>query len=407
MRIAIVCNDSRGGVQPYVGLALGLRKVGVQVHAVAPGSLAVMFEAVGVPVTRLSGDVQSVMRASGGAAEQGTLASVRFAARQLRTGIVDAWMRETHVGCEGADLILGGIGGMGTGLPVAEALGVPFVEAHLQPLGVPTEAYPPVLAPWVPARPAALRRMSHRLSEALFWASFEGPGRGARQRVLGIRRAPRAHLDQCVLYGISPEVVQVPSVAGRRRYTTGFWTLPLAAGWTPPADIATFIASDGPPVVAIGFGSMTSGDPQALSRLVHGAAIDADVRVVLVGGWGGLALENDDTVRTIDAVPFEWLYHHVAAAVHHGGAGTTGASFRAGIPAVVVPFAMDQPFWGARVAALGAGPAPIARKRLTRDRLAEAIRSALAPTVRRRAAELGARIRAEDGVGEAVRRLTA
>ena len=186
---------------------------------------------------------------------------------------------------------------------------------------------------------------------------------------------------------------------------TGYWTLPLADGWTPPTELASFLASDGPPVVAIGFGSMTSGDPAGLSRLVQGAATDAGVRAVLVSGWGGLRAERDETVFTIDSVPFEWLVAQVDAAVHHGGAGTTGASLHAGIPTVVVPFTMDQPFWGARVAALGAGPAPIPRKRLTRERLAAALRRVLDPDVRLRAAELGERIRTEDGVGEAVRRI--
>lgn len=406
MRIAIVCNDSRGGVQPYVALALGLRGAGHQVRAVAPGGLDGMFRDVGIPVAPLSGDVQAVVRASGGATERGMLASIVFAARQL-PAVMDAWMRETLASCDGVDVIAGGIGGMGTGLAVAELLGVPFVEAHLQPVGRPTEAYPAVLLPRVPAwAGGGVRRLSHRLSEAGLWASMEVPVRRARRRVLGLRRPPRAHHGQPVLYGFSPEVVRVPSEPARPRYTTGYWTLPLPSGWVPPEGLADFLGADGPPVVAIGFGSMTSGDPGALARLVRDAARDAGVRAVLVSGWGGLgATASDDTVHEVADVPYEWLFARVAAVAHHGGAGTTGASLRAGVPTVVVPFTMDQPFWGARVAALGAGPSPIPRRRLTRERLAAALRRCLDDGgLRTRAADLGARIRAEDGVGEAVRR---
>lgn len=123
MRIAIICNDSRGGVQPYVALALGLRDAGHEIQAVAPSGLAALFEDVGVRVASLSGDVQALLRDSGGAPERGTLASIVFAARQLRTDSMDTWMRETLAGCEGADVIVGGIGGMAFGLPVAEVLG--------------------------------------------------------------------------------------------------------------------------------------------------------------------------------------------------------------------------------------------------------------------------------------------
>jgi sterol 3beta-glucosyltransferase len=212
-----------------------------------------------------------------------------------------------------------------------------------------------------------------------------------------------------VLYGFSPHVVRVPNVGLRPRHTTGYWALPTAAGWAPPAALATFLAADGPPVVAIGFGSMGSGDPGALTELTRGAVRDAGVRAVLIAGWGGLTATGDERdVLTIEAVPHEWLFPRVAAVVHHGGAGTTGASLRAGTPTVVVPFAMDQPFWGGRVAALGAGPTPIPRARLSRARLADALRLAVRDAaMRARAADLGRRIRAEDGVGEAVRHLTA
>jgi UDP:flavonoid glycosyltransferase YjiC (YdhE family) len=136
---------------------------------------------------------------------------------------------------------------------------------------------------------------------------------------------------------------------------------------------------------------------------VRDALRDAGVRAVLVAGWGGLAALADDDVFCVESVPYDWLFPRVAATVHHGGAGTTGAALQAGVPAIVVPFTVDQPFWGARVAALGAGPTPIPRARLTRARLAEALRRTVADeAMHARAAELGALIRAEDGVAEAV-----
>jgi UDP:flavonoid glycosyltransferase YjiC (YdhE family) len=93
----------------------------------------------------------------------------------------------------------------------------------------------------------------------------------------------------------------------------------------------------------------------------------------------------------------------VAAVVHHGGVGTTAAGLRAGVPSILVPFFADQPFWAGRVRALGVGPDAIPRRELTAGRLAQALHTAVADeALRRRAAEVGALIRAEDGVGRAV-----
>jgi UDP:flavonoid glycosyltransferase YjiC (YdhE family) len=149
---------------------------------------------------------------------------------------------------------------------------------------------------------------------------------------------------------------------------------------------------------------MSSRDPQETATLVLEALARAGQRAVVLAGWGGMrASELPNSVLMVDSVPFSWLFQRVAAVVHHGGAGTTAEGFRAGVPSVVVPFFGDQPFWGQRVAELGAGPSPIPRRQVTAERLAQAIREAVTDqAMQQRAANLGARIRAEDGVTRAV-----
>jgi sterol 3beta-glucosyltransferase len=110
-----------------------------------------------------------------------------------------------------------------------------------------------------------------------------------------------------------------------------------------------------------------------------------------------------DNILRLDWAPHSWLFPRMAAVVHHGGAGTTAAALRAGVPNVIVPYFADQPFWGSRVEALGVGPKPIPRQKLTAGRLDEAIEIAAGDgEMRRRAAELGKKIQAEDGVATAV-----
>jgi sterol 3beta-glucosyltransferase len=149
---------------------------------------------------------------------------------------------------------------------------------------------------------------------------------------------------------------------------------------------------------------MASTKPQEVTDLVLSAVRRARVRAVLLSGWGGLAsLPATDDVFFVDSVPHDWLFPRVTAVVDHGGAGTTGAALSAGVPALVVPFAADQPFWGARVAALGVGPMPIPRKKLTVELLARALRGMVDDQAMQvRAAQLGALIRTDDGIAEAV-----
>ena len=404
MRIAVLSLDTRGGIQPYIALALGLKQAGHDVRMVAPADFEVMIGKWGLKVFTTSGNMEETLRnLSAGAAEKGRLASMRYAKQETGKRI-SQWTREILAACEGVELMTGGVGGMVGGESVAEKLGVPFVQTHLQPIGAPTAAFPGVLLPGVPAWLGGVgRRVSHALSEFAIWAPFSGAMAQARKEVLGLpaRKRPVGK-DLPVLYGFSEHVIPHPPEWGPNRHITGYWNLPAAPDWKPPPALEAFLAA-GPPPVCIGFGSMASEDPTALSALVLEAVRLAGVRAVLLSGWGGLKeVARDDLFATNEA-PHDWLYPRMAAVVHHGGAGTTGAALRAGVPAIVVPFTMDQPFWGSRVAALGVGPTPIPRSRLSVARLSEALRSTVADqAMKKRAASLGERLRAEDGVARAV-----
>ena len=98
----------------------------------------------------------------------------------------------------------------------------------------------------------------------------------------------------------------------------------------------------------------------------------------------------------------------MAAVVHHGGPGTTAAGLRAGAPSIVIPHMQDQPYWGRRVHALGVGPAPIPRRKLNAENLANAITQAVEDqNIREQTSQVGEKIRTEDGLGGTVRLIEA
>ncbi len=209
------------------------------------------------------------------------------------------------------------------------------------------------------------------------------------------------------IYGFSPLVVQRACDWPAWHHITGYLFLNEEGHWSPPTGLVDFLAN-GPKPVYIGFGSMSGRTAQQLADLAIEAVTRAKQRAILLGGWAQ-AHQRDlpDDAYAIESAPHEWLFPQMATVVHHGGAGTTAAGLRAGVPSVLTPFFGDQPYWDRRVHALGVGPKPIMRKTLTAQRLAGAITQAVIDErMRCRAVQLGEQIWAEDGIATAVAIIT-
>jgi len=413
MRVTILAFGSHGDVVPLVALGVGLRDAGYEVHLAADAAFASLARECRLDFHPVAGDIRALMAGAQGRDLVAGGGGPAGQARRILAGIrplVRDMVRDTYLACTGSDvLLLSGLA-LYPGLPVAEKLGIPYVQAYLQPV-TPTRAFPSAMMPPPPIPlGGAGNLLTHALTLHGFWQTFRPAFNVARREVLGLppvspwgAMGARDPLRRPVLYGFSPHVVPRPADWGPNTQVTGYWFPPRPAGWHPPAALVDFLAA-GPPPVYVGFGSMNTGDPAATTQLVVRALALAGRRGILAAGWDGLrAVDLPRTVLAFDSAPHDWLFPRMAAVVHHGGAGTTAAGLRAGVPTVTVPFFGDQPFWGARVAALGAGPPPLPRARLTARQLAAAIRAATEDSAMgEHAARLGERIRAEDGIARAV-----
>jgi len=320
-------------------------------------------------------------------------------------------MENTWRACQGAEAIVFSTMGLGA-YHVAERLGVPCCWAIPFPGLARTRSYPNVVFPTLRLG-GAYNLWTHAVAE---WFMQQLTGRflnrwrrGHGLAVIPLRRWPYGRLHGRpvpILFSYSPLIVPRPPDLGEHIHVTGYWFLDPAPGWQPPARLVDYLGS-GPPPVYVGFGSMAHRHPLQTAQLVRQALRRSGQRGVLVAGWSGLSGEDpatrSDDLLGLDAVPHAWLFPRTAAVVHHGGSGTTGAGLRAGVPSVLVPHAGDQALWARRVSELGVGPRPIPRRLLTAERLATALTRAVTDVeMRARAAALGARIRAEDGVGRAI-----
>jgi sterol 3beta-glucosyltransferase len=254
--------------------------------------------------------------------------------------------------------------------------------------------------------------LTHLLFRRLVWLAARTAAHELRDRI-GLPRwngakAAWAALEMVPAFcAVSPTLVPRPADWPATAAMTGF--LFLDTEQEPDPALRAFVEGGEPPVY-LGFGSMVARDPIRTAEACVAAVRHAGRRAVVVTGWGGLApgpllaaRDRGMTLHVTESVPHTWLLPRIAAAVHHGGAGTSAAAARAGVPSVVVPFLGDQFFWAARLRAAGAAPPAVPVGRLTGGRLEAALAQALADAAMRdRAAALGRAIRTENGIAGAV-----
>jgi sterol 3beta-glucosyltransferase len=411
MEIAIVAMGSRGDVQPYVALGTGLKAAGYGVRIVTHENFEGLVRSHNLAFCPVKGDVQAFIESPEMQAllEKGNFLAINAKASKASQQAAIEWAEGSLAACQDVDLLLVGVGGLFMSLALAEKFDLPLIQSYIFPF-TPTTRFPAILFPQSIAKLGGyINRLSHHLFRQIMWQSSRKGDGLARKRVLGLPPAPflgpynSAHFQRLpILYGFSPSIIPKPA-DWRNTHVTGYWFLEEAPDWTPPPALVDFLQA-GPPPVYIGFGSMGNRNPEATADLVLQAIAITGQRAVLQSGWGGLKATNlPDNVFMVDSIPHSWLFSRMAAIVHHGGAGTTAAGLRAGVPNIIIPFFGDQLFWGQHITKLGVSPGPIPRKQLTAKGLAASIQKAVTDrSMGQRAADLGARIRSEDGLASVI-----
>ncbi len=392
----IIAPGSRGDVQPCVALGRGLATDGDCVRILAAPRFRSLVERHGLTFAPLSADPAEILASAAG---QAWTSPGKFLSglREVLRPVLAQLLADTHAGTTGADLILAPtLGFLGTHL--AAHLDVPHAELHYQP-SVPTRSFAHPLLPRAEHLGPWARQLSFRAVDALAWHLLGPEIDRWRTETLHLpaagMRGPRRRSP--VLCGFSSAVVPRPPDWPAHVHVTGYWFLDQGP-WHPDARLRDFLAA-GPPPVYVGFGSMRPAEAAKTFEVVRTSLRRAGLRGLLATEGG---FDADDLLTVAD-VPHDWLFPRTAAVAHHGGAGTTAAALRAGVPSLVCPVFSDQPYWGERVSRLSAGPKPLPLKGLDADVLTARLRELTGnPLFRRGAQYTGARLRAEDGVAHAV-----
>ncbi|HET7521431.1 MAG TPA: glycosyltransferase [Candidatus Limnocylindria bacterium] len=395
MRIVVATVGTTGDVTPFAALSEAMRAAGHDVTAVSWELHRQAFERAGArfaaagPTTSW-GDISTT--AARAAAAGSPLAQVAML-RDFHLRDAAAHYRTLRELLRGHDLVL--LHGIHT---LAEAAardeGLTWASAVFDPVLLPTASAPPAGMPRLgPFNRVAWRMLDGMLrrQDGPLRAALEAAGSPSAAAVTMFRsRSPRLHM-----VAVSPHIAPPPPDLGASTHFTSAW-LRQDTPEPLPAELDAFLAGDAPVVVT--FGSMAAPDLGALMAATAEGARSAGRRVAL---QGDAPVAAADGVLRIGAVDHRALFPRAAAVVHHGGAGTTHAAVAAGVPSIVVPHVGDQPFWAARLAALGVAPKPLTLE-ATAHEFRGAVETAAAPAMRDAAARLGAQVRGERGVERAI-----
>jgi sterol 3beta-glucosyltransferase len=328
---------------------------------------------------------------------------------KLRSYIFDL-QKDFFAACAGSDAIVYHPA-LTIGYFAARQMNIPAILASPFPM-TPTSEYPALIFYNSPRLGPGWNRLTHRLFEQILWQTgsvllkeFWKKQFGHVPEHFGSPYSRQVTRSMPTIISCSQYVFPRPADWPQEVHLTGYWFLGEEPGWQPPAELVDFLDRGKPPVY-VGFGSIGNRQQaEQTTRLVVAALQRSGQRGLLATGWDGMskAVALPADMHILESAPHSWLFPRMSAAVHHGGAATTAAGLRAGVPAIIVPHSNDQFAWDRRVWELGVGVKPIPRKKLTVEALSEAINMALFEQIRGAAREMGQKIQAEDGAGTAAR----
>jgi UDP:flavonoid glycosyltransferase YjiC (YdhE family) len=391
MKFAVAVHGTRGDIEPCAAVGLELAGRGHDVHLAVPPNLVPFVETAGLsPAVPYGVDSQKQLDADI-FRKYWKIQNPVTALRELREYITQGWaeMSTTLTSLAGgADLVLTGTTYQEVAANVAECHGIPLATLHYFPARANTQVLPVPL-------PSRLIRSAWTAVEWVHWRALK-EAEDAQRRELGLSKATVRAVRRIVEGGAleiqAYDELFFPGLAaewGDSRPLVGAMTLELRTDTDD--EVATWIAAGKPPVY-FGFGSMPVQSPADAIAMITDVCAELGERALICSGvWDFDDTPHADHVMLVSTVTHAAVFPLCRAVVHHGGAGTTAAGVRAGIPTLILWVGADQPFWGTQIERMKVGKS-LRFSRITRDSLPGALRSVLTPQYATRAREVATRM---------------
>ncbi|KAG9562709.1 UDP-Glycosyltransferase/glycogen phosphorylase, partial [Aureobasidium melanogenum] len=418
LNILIQIVGSRGDVQPFIALGTELQKFGHRVRLATHGIFREFVTTSGLEFYPIGGNPNELMAymvknpgliPSMKTMQAGEITKKRTMIREMLEGCWRSCI--TSDGSTGAPFVADAIIANPPSfahIHCAQALCIPVHLVFTMPWTA-TKSFPHPLADIKDnkAEPSMVNRLSYAMVEWMTWQGLADVVNDWRETIdlepVPTTEGPFLAYTQKIptTYCWSAALVPKPQDWGQHIDVCGFFFRDMP-DYKPPRDLQDFLDA-GPTPIYIGFGSIVLEYPEKVSMIISEAVNNTGVRCILSKGWAGLSnIHMSPNIFELGDCPHEWLFRHVSAVIHHGGAGTAACGLKNGLPTLVCPFFGDQPFWGEMINAAGAGPRPIHHKSLTAENLGEAINFLTTPEARHFARQIAQSMSAENGVKTAV-----
>jgi UDP:flavonoid glycosyltransferase YjiC (YdhE family) len=391
MKFVVAVHGTRGDVEPCTAVGLELLTRGHEVAVAVPPNLVTFVEKAGLsPAIPYGVDSQRQLD-SDVFREWYKLRNPLTVLREARDYVVEGWADMSHsltTLADGADLILTGTTYQELAANVAEFHEIPLAALHYFPVRPSTNTLPVPL-------PFPLIRSGYATVEWAHWRVIKA-AEDAQRRELGMpkatTRAVRRMLDGGALEIQAYDALFFPGLTeewGPDRPVVGSITLEL--GTDTDDDVMSWIAGGTPPIY-FGFGSMPVKSPSDALGMIDAVCAELGERALIASGvWDIDDVPRGQHIKTVRTVNHAAVFPLCRAVVHHGGAGTTAAGVRAGVPTLVLWVGAEQPIWGGRVSRLGVGRSQRFSS-TTKQSLRAALRAVLTPAYAARAREVAAQM---------------
>lgn len=397
MRALVVAVGTRGDVQPALALALELRALGHAVRLCVPPNFLAWAKSFGLEAVSMGIEMRMPARQSG-PMPQLTPEELR----RLRESIPDLITEQfetIRAAVDSCDVIVGANAHQYAAPSIAEYAGIPCVTAVYAPVALPSIDLPPAPRPGHAAdnvKDVSIEEQWRRASNDWNERALERINHNRAR--LSLRPIPDV-LDYVfakqICLAADSALAPAPITLGRKIFQSGTWVLedsrPL------PPELLNFLDGGDRPIFC-GFGSMPVATE--VTRVFIGAARAVGRRIIISRGWAELDFVDDASDCFVAGdVSHDLLFRRVAAVIHHGGAGTTAAAARAGIPQIITPMFSDQFYWSNRIVDLGIGTTT-PHADMTEAALSQALRRVLDPAIADRARAFGREV-TSDGAKKA------
>jgi UDP:flavonoid glycosyltransferase YjiC (YdhE family) len=398
MKFVLAFYGTRGDVEPGVALGRELLRRGHDVCMAVPPDLVGFAEAAGLAAVAYGPDIQAWLEATRNFwgyffRNFWRIKEVIRSLREARAPGTQCWGEMSRMLTSlagGADLLITGMSYQELAVSVAEYRGIPLATLLWFPIRVNGQL--------VPTLPAPLVRSAMKVYEWMVWRGVKKVD-GAQRRELGLPKAtgpaPARIADRESLEIQAYDEVCFPGLAtewakwnGQRPFVG---TLTLESPTDADNEVASWIAAGTPPI-CFGFGSIPVESPADMIAMIGAACAQLGERALVCAGATDLSnVRHFEHVKVVGAMNYAAIFPMCRAVVHHGGAGTTAAGLRAGVPTLILWMADVQVVWGAAVKRLKVGTAR-RFSATTEKTLVADLRIILAPRYATRARETAARM---------------